>query len=48
MVNEGPRQDCGEAGSRGQLILGDKGKGECSSGYQVGTVGSRKPITEKW
>lgn len=47
VIKEGPRQDFGEAGSRGQLILGDKGKGEGSLAQQVGIVGSRKQITEK-
>lgn len=47
VVKEGPRQDCGEAGIRGQLILRYKGKGGGSFAHQVRIVGSRKPITEK-
>lgn len=47
VVKEGPRQDCGEAGIRGQLILGYKGKGGGSFVHQVRIVGYRKPITEK-
>lgn len=45
---EGPRQDCGEAGIGGQLILGYKGKGGGPFVHQVRIVGYRKPITEKW
>lgn len=48
VVKEGPRQDCGEAGIRGQLILGYKGKGGGSFVHQVRIVGYRKPTTEKW
>ena len=47
VVKKGPRQDCGEAGIRGQLILGYKFKGGGSFAHQVGIVGSRKPTTEK-